>query len=90
MAASQMFADLQRCQQRLRLGDFGHLRRRRKAIERGAENGVGLDGAMGGLVEFGERERGAQFEAAGLLGLRDRDGGEDRPLPRGRGQRGFA
>ena len=29
--------------QRLRLGDLRHLRRRRKAFERGREDGVGFD-----------------------------------------------
>ena len=46
----------QRRQQRLRLGDLGHLRRRRKAFERRREDGVGFDGAAGRLVEFGERK----------------------------------
>ena len=31
-----------RREQRLRLSDLGHLRRRRKALERGREDGVGV------------------------------------------------
>ena len=44
----------ERSQQRLRLGDLGHFRRRRKAFERRREDGVGFGGAGGRLVEFGE------------------------------------
>ena len=44
-------------QQSLRLGDFGHLGRRPKAFERRSENGVGLGGAAGRLVQLGERLR---------------------------------
>ena len=67
----------QRRQQRLRLGDLGHFRRRRKAFERGREDGVGFGGAAGRLVELGERKRRAQFEAARALLLRDGDGGQE-------------
>ena len=38
---------------------------------------VAVDRAAGGLVEPGQRQRGAQLEAAGLLLLRDGDGGEE-------------
>ena len=65
----------QRREQRLRLGDLRHFRRRRKAFERGREDGVGVGGAGGRLVELGERKRRAQFEAARSLLLRDGDGG---------------
>ena len=54
-------------QQRLSLGDLRHLRRRRKAFERGREDGVGVGGTAGRLVELRQRQRGAQFEAAGFL-----------------------
>ena len=42
-------------EQRLRLGDLGHFRRRRKALEGRRKNGVGFDGTTGRLVELGER-----------------------------------
>ena len=35
----------ERRQQRLRFGDLGHFRRRRKAFERGREDGVGIQAA---------------------------------------------
>jgi hypothetical protein len=38
---------------------------------------VSVDRPARGLVEFGERQRGAQLEAAGLLLLRDGDGSEE-------------
>ena len=53
---------LRQCrQQRLRLGDLRHFRRRREAFERRREDGVGFDGAVGRLIELGEREGGEQF-----------------------------
>src|SRR5271169_3822205 len=68
----------ERLEQRLRLSDLRKLRRRRKSCQRRPQNVVGVDRAAGGLVELGERQRGAQLEAAGLLLLRDGDGGEER------------
>ena len=65
----------QRGEQRLRFRDVGHFGRRRKAFERRREDGVGFGGAGGRLVEFRERERSAQFEAARALLFRDCDGG---------------
>jgi hypothetical protein len=44
-------------EQRLRFGDLGHLRRRRKAFERGGENGVGLSEAAGRLIELRQLQR---------------------------------
>ena len=79
----------QRREQRLRLGDLRHFRRRRKAFERGREDGVGVGGAAGRLVELGERQRRAQFEAARALLLRDGDGGQE-GFFRGRGVGGVA
>ena len=79
----------QRRQQRLRLRDLGHFRRRRKAFERRREDGVGFGGAAGRLIELGERERRAQFEAARALPLRDGDGRLE-SFFRGRGVRGIA
>ena len=38
---------------------------------------MGVDRAADGLVELGWRQRGAQFEAVGLLLLRDGGGGEE-------------
>ena len=54
----------ERGQERLRLGDLRHFGRRRKAFEGGRENGVSVGGAGNRLVEFGQRQRRAQFEAA--------------------------
>ena len=79
----------QRRQQRLRLGDLRHFRRRRKAFERGREDGVGVGGAGGRLVELGERQRRAQFKTARGLLLRDGDGGQE-GFFRGRGVGGVA
>ena len=63
--------------------------RRRKAFEGGRENGLGFGGAGNRLVEFGQRQRGAQFEAARALLLRDGNGGQE-SLFRGRGVGGVA
>ena len=62
----------------LRLFNLGEFRRRRKTFERGREDGVGVGGAAGRLIEIGKRQRRAQFEALGLLLLRDGDSGEER------------
>ena len=51
-----MRASLDSRQQRLRLGDLRHFRRRRKAFERGRQDGVRFDGAAGRLIELGERQ----------------------------------
>ena len=64
-----------RRQQRLSLGDLRHLRRPRKAFEGRREDGVGVGGTAGRLVELGEGEGRAQAEAARALLLRDGDGG---------------
>jgi hypothetical protein len=39
---------LKRCEQRLRLSNLRHFRRRRKAFERRREHGVGVGGTVGG------------------------------------------
>jgi hypothetical protein len=57
------------------LGDLRHLRRRREAFERRGEDGVRFGGPGRRLAELGERERGAQAEAARPLLARDGDGG---------------
>jgi len=77
----------------LRLGELG-LRRRRKACERGSEDGVGVDRATGRLVELRQRERRLQFEAPRLQGLRDGDSGAFSlrarlPSRHGHGERSF-
>src|SRR5271165_7576273 len=59
----------QRGQQRLRLGDLRHFWGRRKALERGCKHGVRVGVAARRTIELRERERGAQLEAARLLGL---------------------
>ena len=79
----------QRREQRLRLGDLRHFRRRRKAFERGREDGVGVGGAGGRLIEFRQRQRRAQFKTARALLLRDGDGGQEGVF-RGRGVGGVA
>ena len=79
----------QRRQQRLRFGDLGHLRRRRKAFERRREHRVGVSVAAGRIIEFGQRQRRAQFEAARALLLGDGDGGQEGVF-RGRGVGGVA
>ena len=38
---------------------------------------MGVGRAAGGLIELGQRQRGAQLEAAGFLLLRNGDGGEE-------------
>ncbi len=67
----------ERHEQRLRLGDLRGLRRPRKARQRCPQGVLGVDRAACGLIELGEGQRGAQLEGAGLLLLRDGDGGEE-------------
>ncbi|MGO9418056.1 hypothetical protein [Roseiarcus sp.] len=62
------------------LHNFWKFRRRRKALQSGAEHGVRVGVAAGCAIELCERERGAQFEAAGLLTARDGERGEKRLL----------
>jgi hypothetical protein len=69
-----MRAGLDSHQQRLRLSDLGHFRRRRKAFECRSEDGLGLGGAVGRLIELGKGERGAQLKAARALLACDGDG----------------
>ena len=70
----------QRFEQRLRLADLGHFGRRPETFERGRKNGVGIDGVADGLIEFGERQRRTEAEAARPLLTRDRDGSLQRPF----------
>src|SRR5271170_1806432 len=67
----------ERLEQRLRVRNLREFRRRRKSLQRRPQQVVGIDPAAGGLVELGQRQRGAQLEAAGLLLLRYGDGGEE-------------
>ena len=79
-----MQAGLDRSYHFKRLGDLGHFQRGRKAFACGREHGGGFDGATGRLIDFGERQRRAQFEAARALLLCDGDGGQESVF-RGRG-----
>ena len=76
-------------QQRLRLTDLRHFGRRRKAFERGREDGVGFGGSRTRLIELGERQRRAQFKTASALLLCDGDGGQESFFG-GRGNGGIA
>ena len=60
-----------------------------KSLPARREDGVGVGGAAGRLAELGQRQRGAQFEAARGSPLCDRDGGQE-GLFRGRGVGGAA
>jgi hypothetical protein len=57
----------------MRLGELGELLGRREDLERRRQHGVRVGVAIGRAVKLGKRQRGAQFEAARLLRLRDRD-----------------
>lgn len=52
-----MRARLDSRQQRPRLSDLGHLRRRRKAYECRGEDRLSVDQTVGRLVELSERKR---------------------------------
>jgi hypothetical protein len=62
-----MRAGLNSRQQRLRLGDLGHLGSGREAFQRGRENGLGDVVAVGRLIELGEGKRRAQTPTACAL-----------------------
>ncbi len=66
----------------MRLGEFGELLGRREALDRRRQHGVRIGVAIGRAIELRQRQRGAQFEAARLLRLRDRDRGLQRLLGR--------
>ena len=51
----------------LRLGVFGELLGRREAVDRRRQHGVRIGVAIGRAIEFRQRQRGAQFEAARFL-----------------------
>jgi hypothetical protein len=79
----------QTLQQRLRLCELRHLRRRGKAFERGREDGVRFNRLAGRSEEFGECKRRLQAETAGALLSGDVDGGPEGLLGGG-GIRGIA
>jgi hypothetical protein len=62
----------QRRENGLRLGEFGELLCRREALGRRRQHGVRVGVAIGRAIKLRKRQRGAQFEAAGFLRLRDR------------------
>jgi hypothetical protein len=66
----------------LRLSKVGELLRRREALDRRRQRGVGIGVAIGRAIKLRQRQRGAQFEAPRLLRLRDRDRGLQRLLGR--------
>jgi hypothetical protein len=59
----------------LRGGQFGKLLGRWEALDRWRQHGVRIGIAMGRAAKLRQRQRGAQFEAARLLRLSDRDRG---------------
>ena len=67
----------------MRLGEFGELSGWREAVYRRRQDGVGIGVAIGCAIQLRQRQRGAQFEAARLLRLRDGDRGLQSLLGRG-------
>src|SRR6516162_4725655 len=63
----------QRGEKRLRFRDLGKFRGRRKALERGREQGVGVLRTARGVIKSSQIESCAQLETARLLLLRDGD-----------------
>ena len=59
----------------MRLTNLRKLGRRCEVFKRGREDGVGVGGAGCRLIEFGQRQSRAQFEAARALLFCDGDGG---------------
>ena len=72
---AHLFGLRERREQRLRLGDHTHLRRRRKAFERGLKDSMRFDETAGRLIELGERKRREQLQGPGALLFRDSEGG---------------
>ena len=64
------------------LSEFGELSGRREALSRRCQHGVGIGAAIGRAIKLCQSQRGAQFEAARFLRLRDRDRGLQRLLGR--------
>ena len=65
------------CCQVYYLPDLPKLPRRREAFKRRPQHRIRVRVPSSRAVELRERKRGAQFEAAGFLRLRDGDGGEE-------------
>ena len=86
---SQLRSRLNVADKSQRRRDLGKLGRRRETFERWRENGVSVGGAGNRLIEFGQRQRRAQFEAARTLLFCDSDGGQECVL-RGRGVGGVS
>src|SRR5208282_2459548 len=61
--------------QRPRFGDLRHFGRRRKVLERGREDGMGVSGTSNRLVEFRKREGCEQLVTSCALRLRNHDRG---------------
>ena len=57
----------------MRRGEFGELLGRPEALDRRRQHSVRIGVAIGRAIKLRQRQRGAQFEAARLLRLRDRD-----------------
>ena len=72
-----MRAGLDSHQQRLRLGDFRHFGRRRKAFERSREHVTNLICVAVRPVELRQCQRGLQFKASSALSLCDSKGGPE-------------
>src|SRR6516225_8209342 len=65
----------QRLEKGLRLGEFGELSGRREVLDRRRQHGVRIGVATGRVIKLRQRQCGAQFEAEGLLRLRNCDRG---------------
>src|SRR5262245_11807998 len=66
----------------LRLGKFGELLGRWETLDRRRQYGTRVGVAIGRAIKLRKSQRGAQFEAARFLRLRDRDCGMQRLLGR--------
>ena len=79
---SQYDLSAQRGKEGLRLGELGELLGRREALDRRRQHGVRIGVAIGRAIKLRQRQRGAQFEAARFLRLRNGDRGPQRLLGR--------
>src|SRR5271157_3183328 len=67
-----------------RMTTLRHFGRRQKAFEGGGEDGMGFGRAAGQLIEFRQRQCGAQFKTARCLTLGDVGSGQESLFCRGR------